>query len=54
MTRKERFLRAIQRVNTRRHLDVTLTFRWALNLNEKSIPADMREAAKQFAAKISR
>ena len=54
MTRKERFLRAIQQVNGRQRLDMPLTFRWALNLSEKSIPPDLTAAARKFAQRVSR
>jgi hypothetical protein len=54
MTRKESFLRAIQQVNSRQRLDVSLTFRWALNLSEKSIPPDLQAAARKFALRVSR
>ncbi len=54
MTRKEEFLRAIQRVDPRRPHDLPLTFRWALNLSEKSIPRDINTAARKFILNISR
>lgn len=54
MTRKDKFLRALQQTEPTQRLDLPLAFRWALNLNEKSIPADLKEGAKKFAALVSR
>ena len=54
MTRKDEFLRAIQVVDPRRPHDLPLAFGWALNLTEKTIPRDVRAAARKFAVRVAR
>ncbi len=54
MTRKDNFLRAIQLVRPGRPHDLRLAFGWALNLNEKTIPPDIRAAARKFVVRLSR
>ena len=54
MTRKDEFLRAIQLVDPRHRHDLPLAFGWALNLNEKAIPRDVKTAARKFAIRIGR
>ncbi|MDB6020624.1 MAG: hypothetical protein JWQ04_481 [Pedosphaera sp.] len=54
MTRKDKFLRAIQIVEAGQRLDMPLTFRWALNLSEQGIPLDLHEAARRFALQVSK
>jgi hypothetical protein len=53
MTRKDEFLRAIQLVDPLRQHDLPLAFGWALNVREKSIPRDLKAAARKFAIRIS-
>jgi hypothetical protein len=53
MTRKEEFLRAVQLVDPRRPHDLPLAFGWALNLREKTIPRDIKIAARKFAIRVS-
>jgi len=53
MTRKDEFLRAIQLVEPRRPYDLPLAFGWALNLREKTIPRDIKAAARKFAIRIA-
>jgi hypothetical protein len=53
MTRKDEFLRAIQLVDLRHPHDLPLAFGWALNLREKSIPRDLKAAARKFAIRVS-
>jgi len=52
-SRKEKFLRAIQLLEPAQRLDLPLAFRWALNLDEQSIPPDLLSAARNFALRIS-
>lgn len=54
MTRKDEFLRAIQRVDPRRPHNLPLAFRWALNLSERAIPRDVEVAARKFAIRVAR
>ena len=54
MNRKEEFLRAVQQRNPRRTNNPRLAFGWALNLKNKSIPADVKSAARHFAAQVGR
>lgn len=51
--KKDDFLRAIQLVHPRRPHDQRLAFGWALNLDEKTIPRDIRAAARKFVARLS-
>ncbi|HEX3800757.1 MAG TPA: hypothetical protein VH413_18835 [Verrucomicrobiae bacterium] len=54
MSKKDQFLRAVQRVDPRSPHDLPLTFRWALNLRERAIPRDVESAAKKFITLVSR
>lgn len=54
MTRKDNFLRAIQLVRSRHPHDTRLAFGWALNLSEKTIPSDVKMAARKFVVRLSR
>lgn len=54
MTRKDNFLRAIQLVRIRRPHDRRHAFGWALNLNERTIPPDIKAAARKFVVRLSR
>ena len=54
MNRKEEFLRAVQQRNPGRTNNPRLAFGWALNLKAKSIPVDMNNAARRFAARVGR
>jgi hypothetical protein len=54
MKRKDEFLRAIQMVRPLHGCDRQYAFGWALNLRERSIPADVPRAARRFIIRISR
>lgn len=54
MTRKDNFLRAIQLVRCRRPHDTRYAIGWALNLSEKTIPPDIKIAARKFVVRLSR
>jgi hypothetical protein len=54
MKRKDNFLRAIQLVRSRRSHDRRFAFGWALNLNEETIPPDVKLAARRFVIHLSR
>ena len=54
MSKKDRFLRAVQRVDPRHPHDLPLTFRWALNLRERTIPHNVESAARKFISHLSR
>jgi hypothetical protein len=53
MNRKDKFLRAIQLVESRRSHNTPLAFRLALNLKKKTIPHEIEPAAKKFVIRIS-
>lgn len=53
LKKKDNFLRAIQLVRPRRSHDQRLAFGWALNIDEKTIPPDIRAAARRFVARLS-
>ena len=54
MNRKEEFLRAVQLRDPRRTHNPRLAFGWALNLKHQSIPVDVKNAARRFAARVGR
>jgi hypothetical protein len=54
MTKKEEFLRAIQRVHLHHAQEPALIFRWALNLKENAIQHDIQAAARKFVRRMSR
>jgi hypothetical protein len=53
LTRKEEFLRAIQCVDSRRPHNQALAFAWGLNVREKTIPRNIKVAARKFAIRVS-
>jgi hypothetical protein len=54
MKRKEEFLRALQQADPRRTHDLRLALGWALNLDERTIPADVKTAARHFMARMAK
>jgi hypothetical protein len=54
MKRKEEFLRAIQQGDPRRTHDLRLAVGWALNMDGRTIPPDVKAAARRFLARMTK